>query len=66
VAFSNRSPWPEALGNCKTIAEAIEKGELRYGDPPNYGNCRDGASMGCYDLRVLQYWSRTIPMRDWT
>jgi hypothetical protein len=66
VAFSNRSPWPEALGNCKTIAEAIEKGELHYGDPPNYGNCRDGASMGCYDLRVLQYWSRTIPMRDWT
>ena len=66
VAFSNRSVWPEVLGNCKTIAEAIEKGKLHYGDPPNYGNCEAGASMTCYDLRVLQYWLRSIPMRSWT
>jgi len=66
VAFSIPGPGlQETLGNCKTIAEAIEKGELHYGDPPNYGNCRCGASMGCYDLRVLQYWKRP-PIKDWS
>ena len=66
VAFSiPGAGLQETLGNCETIAEAIEKGELHYGDPPNYGNCRDGASMGCYNLRVLQYWSRP-PVGNWT
>jgi hypothetical protein len=27
-------------------------------DPPSYGNCQSGPSQSCYDLRVLQYWTR--------
>jgi hypothetical protein len=66
VAFSlPGAGFQETIGDCQTIAEAIEKGKLHYGDPPNYGNCRDGASMGCYDLRVLQYWIRP-PVGHWT
>ncbi len=38
VAFSNPAAFQETIGDCKTIAEAIEKGKLHYGDPPNYGN----------------------------
>ncbi len=37
------------------LAEIIESREIDYGDPPNYGNCRSGASTGCYNLRVLQF-----------
>jgi hypothetical protein len=66
VAFSiPGSGLQETIGKCGSLAEAIQKGEIHYGDPPNYGNCRDGASMGCYDLRVLQYWSRANEKHSW-
>ena len=55
----------ETIGKCGSLAEAIQKGEIHYGDPPNDGNCRDGASMGCYNLRVLQYWSRANEKHSW-
>jgi hypothetical protein len=51
------------------FAEEIRGGkldELDYGDPPNFGNCRSGPSTGCYELRVLQYWSRMLPAKGWT
>ena len=48
------------------LAEGIEKREIDYGDPPNYGNCRSGASTGCFNLRVLQYWSRVNSNHEWT
>jgi ATPase family associated with various cellular activities (AAA) len=50
--------------NGRSMAENIRAGEIAYGDPPNYGNCRDGASTTCYNLRVLQYWRR--PHGAWT
>jgi hypothetical protein len=66
VAFSVPGPGlEETIGSCSTLREAIEKGEIHYCDPPNYGNCRRGASMTCYDLRVLQYWSRANEKRSW-
>jgi len=66
VAFSiPGTGLQETIGKCSSLAEAIQKGEIHYGDPPNYGNCRDGASMGCYDLQVLQYWSRANEKHSW-
>jgi hypothetical protein len=66
VAFSiPGAGLQETIGKCSTLTEAIQKGEIHYGDPPAYGNCRDGPSMGCYDLRVLQYWSRANEKRSW-
>jgi hypothetical protein len=35
-----------------------------YWDPPNYGDCPDGAATGCFNLAVLQYWRRDT-LRDW-
>jgi hypothetical protein len=49
----------------RSLAENIRSGEIHYGDPPDYGNCRDGATMNCYDLQVLQYWSRMNEKRAW-
>ena len=49
----------------RSMADNIRDGEIDYGDPPNYGNCQDGASMGCFNLRVLQYWKRPRGYRDW-
>lgn len=49
--------------NGVSLADQIRSGEIDYGDPPNYGNCRDGASTGCLNLAVLQYWRRDTPGR---
>jgi hypothetical protein len=51
--------------NGISMAEHIRRGDLENGDPPNYGNCPDGASMGCYNLRVLQYWTRPKGWGTW-
>lgn len=58
VAFSFPPEIEDTLGKSATLAEAIRSGKINYGDPPDYGNCQSGPSMSCYDLRVLQYWSR--------
>jgi hypothetical protein len=50
--------------NGVSLAAQILSGEIDYGDPPNYGNCRDGASTGCLNLAVLQYWRRES-VSDW-
>jgi hypothetical protein len=47
-----------------SLANKILSGDIDYCDPPNYGNCRDGASTGCFNLAVLQYWRRDTP-GDW-
>ena len=66
VAFSiPGAGLQETIGKCSTLGEAIQKGEIHYGDPPAYGHCADGPSMGCYDLRVLQYWSRENEKHEW-
>lgn len=49
----------------QSLADKIRSGGIHYGDPPNYGNCRDGASVGCFDLKVLQYWIRPKGSRGW-
>jgi hypothetical protein len=48
------------------LADAIRRGDLQLCDPPNPGCCRDGPSTGCYNLKILQYWSRQVPGRGWT
>lgn len=40
------------------LADAIRRGVIHYGDPPNVGCCAAGASMNCDDLRVCEYWRR--------
>lgn len=40
------------------IADSIQDSCLTYGDPPNVGCCRVGASMTTETLRVLEYWKR--------
>jgi hypothetical protein len=52
--------------NGRSMADNIRGGEIDYGDPPNYGNCRVGASMSCFNLRVLQYWRRPRGYQAWT
>ena len=47
--------------NGVSLADQILSGEIDYVDPPNYGSCRDGASTGCINLSVLQYWRRDTP-----
>jgi len=49
----------------RSLADNIRSGEIDYCDPPNYGNCRDGPSTGCFNLHVLQYWRRQDGWRDW-
>ena len=64
VAFSSQGgSGPTEEG--RSLTENIQSGEIHYGDPPDYGNCREGASMTCFDLRVLQYWSRMNEKREW-
>jgi hypothetical protein len=67
VAFSFHVPrgLEEMVGNCISLAEAIRKGLLWYGDPPNYNHCRSGVADTCYELRVLQYWSRPAGFGKW-
>jgi hypothetical protein len=62
VSSSGRRETP---GDHGDLAECIEKGDLDYGDPPDYGECRVGPSMTCYELRVLQYWSRRNETLTW-
>lgn len=67
VAFSFHVPHglEGMVGNCSSLAEAIEKGAIEYGDPPGYNHCQSGASTTCYDLRVLQYWKRPDGYGRW-
>lgn len=67
VAFSfhTQPGLEEMVGNCSSLAEAIRKGALRYGDPPIYGHCRSGAADTCYEVRVLQYWIRPNGWGEW-
>lgn len=48
------------------LADNIRSGEISYGDPPNYGNCRSGPATSCFNLRVLQYWRRREGWREWS
>jgi hypothetical protein len=50
--------------NAVSLADQIRSGNIDYCDPPNYGNCPDGASTGCFNVAVLQYWRRET-LRDW-
>jgi hypothetical protein len=50
--------------NGVSLADQIRSGEIDYYDPPNYGGCRDGASTGCFNLAVVQYWRRDF-LRGW-
>jgi hypothetical protein len=64
VAFSGQG-GAGAGENGRSMANKIRGGEMEYGDPPDYGNCRDGATMTCYNLRVIQYWIRPKGWGDW-
>jgi hypothetical protein len=49
--------------NGVSVAGQIRSGDIDYCDPPNYGNCPDGAATGCFNLAVLQFWCRDF-LRD--
>ena len=57
VACSNIDADP-LLKYGTPLADKIRRGELSYSEPPAHGNCEDGPSMSCQELRVLQYWYR--------
>jgi hypothetical protein len=65
VSITNRDFPVEVRGNLP-VAGAIRDGSIDYCDPPNSGCCGVGPSTGCYNLRVLEYWSRQVPHREWT
>jgi hypothetical protein len=48
-----------ALGRA-SLADRINDGSIHYGDPPNAcpAPCLAGASMNCFDLRVVEFWRR--------
>ena len=46
-----------ALAEEASLSGQIRRGEIHYGDPP-CDNCMAGATMNCWDLAVLQFWTR--------
>ncbi len=57
VAFS-LSAIQQFRGGGRALAETIERGELSYGDPPNYGCCAAGPTMTSDMIRVIEFWRR--------
>ncbi len=49
----------------RTIAETIRAGALEYLDPPNVGCCPAGPTMTSDTIRVVEYWHKPAPGRDW-
>ncbi len=51
------------------LAVRIKDGTIHFGDPPCFhSGCTSGATMNCWDLRVLEFWSRNRPVTgssDW-
>ena len=43
-----------------SLSNAILRGTIHYGDPPNTGCCAAGPTMNCDDLDVLQFWVKDI------
>ena len=42
----------------RTLAQNIREKTIHYGDPPNIHCCASGPTMGCDDIRVLEYWHK--------
>ena len=40
------------------MLEDAKKGNLHYGDPPNYGCCWAGPTMNSVPLKILEFWQR--------
>lgn len=45
------------------LAEQIRGGVIHYGDPPNVECCPAGATMNCWDLRVVEFWASGFALR---
>lgn len=44
---------------AQSLSARVVSGAVHYGDPPCFhDNCTSGATMNCWDLRVLEFWSR--------
>lgn len=50
-----------------SLREAVKNGSIHYGDPPFHtgpsGHVCSGATMNCWDLRVLEFWQRISPIK---
>lgn len=45
-----------------TLADQVRGGTIHYGDPPSHDSdgeyCHAGCTMNCWDLRILEFWTR--------
>lgn len=48
---------PDAQIAETSLSAMVRAGTIHYGDPP-CDRCAAGATMNCWDLRVLEFWSR--------
>lgn len=46
-----------------SLAQQVRAGTIHYGDPPNTECCPAGATMNCWDLRVVEFWARGFALR---
>lgn len=59
---------PETTRVMPTLADSVRRGTIHYGDPPAHDGdngeyCHAGCTMNVWDLKVLEFWSRTSG--DW-
>jgi len=50
------------IGRVDKLSERIKQDAIHWGDPPCF-DCCSGATMNCYDLRVLEFWQRSADTR---
>jgi len=63
--YSVARTWSRVTNRgCLRMDNLVRDKRLHYGDPPCWA-CPSGASMTSWSLRVIQFWTRENPPRDW-
>jgi hypothetical protein len=62
VKIADREQRREKFAETSLSAQ-VRAGTIHYGDPP-CDRCAAGATMNCWDLRVLEFWSRDRRLID--
>ena len=50
----------DSLDGKDALEAAVRKGNLHYGDPPNFGCCAAGPTMNSVPVRVIEFWKRGL------
>lgn len=45
------------------LSTHVTAGTIHYGDPPHH-DCATGVTMNCYDLKVVEFWTRAADIND--